>query len=92
MFAPGAVTSGLSACPNGVNPPAEKLVGTPAHVVGTSRSSRVKRTWSAPPVPAIALRSRAPSTSEIVPPLPEKIEKPGSPPRLSATTIPTAPA
>ena len=36
MFAPGALTSGLSAWPNGVRPPAEKLVGTPAQVVSTS--------------------------------------------------------
>ena len=41
ICAPGAITSGLSAWPNGVRPPAEKLVGTPAHVVGTS--TRVTR-------------------------------------------------
>ena len=36
ICAPGAVTSGLSACPNGVSPDEVKLVGTPAQVVGTS--------------------------------------------------------
>ena len=44
ICAPGAITSGFSAWPNGVRPPAEKLVGTPAQVVGTSSMSRVKRT------------------------------------------------
>ena len=39
-WAPGAVTSGLSACPKGVSPDEVKLVGTPAHVVGTSSVSR----------------------------------------------------
>ena len=65
--APGAITSGFSACPNGVSPPAEKLVGTPAHVVGTSSVSLLKRTVTVPPAPA-ALRIRAPSRSEIAPP------------------------
>ncbi len=92
MFAPGAVTSGFSAWPNGVNPPAVKLVGTPGHDVGTSSASFVKRTVAAPPDPAIAARSLAPSRSEIVPPAPWKIENPGSPAALSAMTMPTAPA
>ncbi len=92
MFAPGAVTSGLRLWPNGVRPPAEKLVGTPAQVVSTSRRSRVKRTWTAPPVEAIAARRRAPSRSEIMPPFPEKSANCGSPPRFSTTTVPTAPA
>src|SRR5262245_39336896 len=35
-WAPGAVTSGFSACPKGVRPDEVKLVGTPAQVVGTS--------------------------------------------------------
>ena len=39
IWAPGAVTSGLSACPKRVKPDEVKLVGTPAHVVGTSRMS-----------------------------------------------------
>src|SRR5262245_59499174 len=90
---PGAVMSGLSACPNGVRPPAEKLDGTPAQVVSTSSWSRLKRTLTAPPDPAMACRRRAPSRSEIEPPSrPEKIANDGSPPRLSATTMPTAPA
>src|SRR5262245_33051891 len=49
IWAPGAVTSGLRACPNGVSPDDVKLVGTPAHVVGTSVMSLVKRTVTAPP-------------------------------------------
>ena len=92
MFAPGAVTSGLSAWPNGVSPPAEKLVGTPGQVVGTSSRSLVNRTVTAPAVPAPAARSLAPSRSEIVPPAPWKIENPGSPAADSATTMPIAPA
>src|SRR6476619_4371800 len=67
-WAPGAITSGLSACPNGVSPPAEKLVGTPAQVVGTSSVSLEKRTVTAPPARAAADRIREPSRSEIGPP------------------------
>ena len=93
ISAPGAVTSGFSACPKGVRPPAEKLVGTPAQLVGTSSTSRVNRTCAAPPAPAIAVRSRDPSRSEIVPPERRlKSANVGSPPLFSAITIPTAPA
>src|SRR5262249_27200080 len=91
--APGAITSGFSACPNGVRPPAEKLVGTPAEVVGTSVVSRLKRTVTEPPEPAAALRIRAPSRSEIVPPDSAVTnENVGSPGRFSAMTMPMAPA
>ena len=93
ICAPGPMTSGFSACPNGVSPPAEKLVGTPAHVVGTSLISRENRTVTAPPFPAAAARIRAPSRSEMVPPgSPEKSANVGSPGRFSATTMPMAPA
>ncbi len=93
ICAPGPITSGFSACPNGVRPPAEKLVGTPAQVVGTSLISREKRTVTAPPFPAAAARIRAPSRSEIVPPgSPEKSANVGSPGRFSAMTRPAAPA
>ena len=91
--APGAIKSGFNAWPNGVRPPAEKLVGTPAQVVGTSRMSRVNRTVTAPPDPAAAARMRAPSRSEMTPPeSPEKSAKVGSPARFSATINPLAPA
>ena len=66
--APGAVTSGFSACPKGVRPDDVKLVGTPAQVVGTSVMSRVNRTVTDPLEPAAAARILAPSRSEIVPP------------------------
>src|SRR5262249_58066864 len=79
--APGAITSGLSAWPNGVRPPAEKLVGTPAQVVGTSRMSRLNRTVTAPPPPAAAALTRAPASAGGGPPA-EAVETrpPGTPP------------
>ena len=87
--APGAIRSGFKACPNGVSPPAEKLVGTPAQVVGTSRTSLLNRTVTAPPV----ARIRAPSRSEIEPPESAlKTGAAGSPGRFSTMTIPMAPA
>src|SRR6476661_423589 len=90
--APGAVTSGLSACPKGVRPDDVKLVGTPAHVVGTSVLSRVNRTVTLPPEPAAAARMREPSRSEIVPPESVVMNgNVGSPGRFSAMTMPVAP-
>src|SRR5262249_18865242 len=91
--APGAVTSGLRACPNGVRPDDVKLVGTPAHVVGTSAMSRVNRTVTAPPELAAAVRILEPSRSEMVPPESAVMNaNVGSPGRFSATTMPIAPA
>ena len=92
IWDPGAVTSGFKAWPKGVSPEDVKLVGTPAHVVGTSRISRLKRTVTAPPDPAAAALRREPSRSEIVPPAVEKSANVGSPGRFSAITIPVAPA
>src|SRR5262245_3762596 len=92
ICAPGAVTSGLSALPKGVKPLDVKLVGTPAQLVPTSSTSRLNRIVAAPPDPAIACLSRAPSRSEIVPPLSLNRGNVGSPGRFSAMTIPIAPA
>ena len=90
---PGAVTSGLSACPKGVRPDEVKLVGTPAQVVGTSVMSRLKRTLTAPPLPAAAVRILEPSRSETVPPDSAVMKgNVGSPGRFSAMTMPIAPA
>ena len=60
--------SGFSWWPKAVSPPAEKLAGTLAHVVGSSSVSLLKRTVTEPPAPAAAARRREPSRSEMAPP------------------------
>ena len=49
---PGAATSGLSACPNAVGPPEEKLVTTPERPVMTSVTPGPTRIGARPPRPA----------------------------------------
>ena len=94
ICAPGAEMSGLRKWPKSVKPADEKLVGVcPLRCVSISWISWPSRIDARPPLLDIAVLSRAPSRSEIIP---AGIPTPGnglaSPGRLSTMTIPIAPA
>ena len=94
IWPPGAETSGLSSCPNAVGPPEEKLVITPLRPVSSSSASRPTRMVVRPPCSDMNATRRAPSRFEIIPPGIDRLAGMplASPSRLSANTIPIAPA